>query len=161
MNSNAQSIDDERLLPPLPKFVQPALGRVADQMDAELRQMVEAHRPEPLSIVDPVEADPLAAIARLISEPPMTPPVGRLASQGMREAFERVAKEILAVAQDGVVRANQNLQEAMSYAEVVRKSGDLLCDKIEGDSVRLLQQSRVMREARAAFGGVPPAGPGE
>lgn len=150
MNSNAQP------RPPIPAFMGDRPTPVIGDMTDEIRRTFEADRAQ-LRPVDPSEADPLAAIARLIAEPPVIPKVGQLASQGMREAFEKVAEEIVAVAQDGVARANRNLQDAMGYAEVIRQSGDQLCGKIETDAVRLLQYSRVMREARAAFGGPPPA----
>lgn len=105
--------------------------------------------------------DPLASLARLIADPPRAPPIAEQSSKGMREGFERVAREIIAVAEDGVARANENLQEAKTFAAIVLKSGDLLCTTIETEGGRMLQVSRIMREVRAALGGPPPTGPGE
>lgn len=140
-----RDLDASRL--ELPSFIRPSDGMYS--------------HPEPTTestgrTVDAPPADPLASLARLISEPPRVPPIADHASKGMREGFERVAQEIVAVAKDGVARAEQNLQEAETFAAIILKSGDLLCATIEAEGVRMLQVSKVMREARTALGGPPP-----
>ncbi len=151
-NETPRDLDEEGLKPlPIPSFI----GNRTELNSRDATYAVEQ------SLQDTINQnpDPLANLARLISEPPAAPPIATHASNGMREAFDRVAQEIVSVAQDGVDRANQNLQEAISYADIIRKAGDVLCSRIEAEGVRMLQTSRLMREARTALGEAadPPA----
>ncbi len=127
----------------------------ARQQDTELTELGTelATQIGAAALENVAKPDPFEALALLLEHPPQVPKIGEHASRGMKEAFERVAQEIVQVAEDSVRRANENLQEATSYAEVIRQSGDILCDRIEAEAVRMLQISRVMREARAAFAG--------
>lgn len=144
-NETPRDLDEEGLKPlPIPSFIR--TSETTEGINHVVEQAI-AH------------GDPLEALADLISRPPAAPPIATHASNGMREAFDRVAQEIVSVAQDGVDRAQQNLQEAISYADIIRKAGDVLCSRIEAEGVRMLQTSRLMREARTALGEAadPPA----
>lgn len=95
-----------------------------------------------------ISPDPLAELAKLISESPRTPEIGLQASKAMAQCFEATAVEVERVAQDAVDRAMSVMEEARSYAAVLRQSGALLCSKIEAEAARTRQIALVMHEAR-------------
>lgn len=164
MNSNIDVDHPERgeqlAHEPIPRFL-----RRTGNLDEQLPPAIETHTLSTEEVRDihkhggglNPQGDPLAELSRLISEPPRVPAIAGAASAGMREGFERVAQEIVAVAEDGVARAQQNLQEAKSFASLILKSGDLLCSTIESEGVRILHVSRIMRDVRSALGGPPPS----
>lgn len=138
--------DQQQNLPDV-AFVAPT-GVDADRR----RRMIEEAPPGRLEPVDPVQpVDPLAKLAELIKHPPMVPPIGDNASRGMREMFEAVAVEMEAVARDAVAKAESNLQEVLSYASVIRQSGDRLCARIESEAIRMLQMRDGVRTVVEAF----------
>lgn len=95
--------------------------------------------------------DPMGELARMIAEPPRVPQIGLMASEAMMRGFEQYAAEIEKVAQEGVERALAVQQEAVSFASVIRASGRLLCDKIEGEAVVINKLLLMVRDGRETF----------
>lgn len=90
-------------------------------------------------------------VEKLLAEEPIVPEIGQKASQSMEKVFAAVADDVERLAKDGVDRAAAIHQEALSYAAVLRESGQFLCRKIEEEAARSRQLSLVMRKARDIF----------
>lgn len=96
--------------------------------------------------------DPLAALARLIAQPPKVPQIGAAAAEAVRRAAEAAIADIVAVAKSNVDRALELQQQVESYVSTIRQSADHLCAQIEDQTTREYQISMVMRETMARLG---------
>lgn len=103
-----------------------------------------------------LDAGRLEDLAALIRKPIEVPGIGEAAAQAMNNCFETVARDVLAIAHDGVDRANHLLQEAETFAAIVRSNGEVLCDRIRSEAIRGLKISEVMRVARDVIGEAMP-----
>lgn len=139
-----------RMPPSYPLVVPPqaAEERSVAEVIGQTGGLPEAHR----SVLD--------ELARLIGGPArQVPRIGIEASQMMKRAFETAAADIERLAQESVDRAALAQQEAISYANVLRQSGELLCGKMEDEAARCFQISEVMRHTKELLGEKPPAAP--
>lgn len=104
-------------------------------------------------------ADFMAGLEQMISTPPRVPKIGLDAAKAMTDCFEAVADDVLRLAKDGVDRANEVLQEAVTYATVLRETGEVLAARIRAESSRTLHIALVLREARERLRETPPDPP--
>jgi len=96
--------------------------------------------------------DHLAALHQMLTEPMRVPEIGVASAQAMQNCYETVASDIEKVAQDHLDRAQALVQEAQTFASIIRESGQRLCEKIQQDAARGMQVSVVMRSARQLLG---------
>lgn len=156
---------DRPAMPPMPHMGE-ILRRAGEPLAPERRApsgvVARQAEPQPMAAAPQPQQrpDPLAELARLISEPNHVPRTGVEASKAMAFTFDTVANDVVAAAKDGVDRANLIYQEAVSYAEILRRSGQVLCESIEAEASRAMKLSIVMREAKKALAGPndPPSG---
>lgn len=101
----------------------------------------------------------LRELEKIIGKPilPPAPQIGVAASEAMIQCYEDVANKIEAVAQDAVDRAMALLQEAKSFASILRQSGEILADRIKLESARAAMVSDLIKRTRAAVADNPPA----
>lgn len=90
----------------------------------------------------------LDQLFKLITADPIVPKIGATASQALMRCFEQTAADVEKLAQDHTARAEQLHQEAISFAESIRKMGDLFCRRIEEQTTRGAQVSNLMQQAR-------------
>jgi len=87
-------------------------------------------------------------LAKIVGEAQRVPKVGTDAAAGMRACFEQVASDIERVSLEHKARADEIHQEALSFASVVRKAGDVLCAQIEREAIRGYKVSKALHFTR-------------
>lgn len=146
-------------MPPMPPYPPRHIGP-SDVATSRVPIDVAEQLEQAMLPVDDAVADPLAALARLIGEPPRVPETGVYAARGMEQLFDAVAKEMEAAAEDGVRRAQAVQQDVLSYTSVLRQTGKLLSEEIEAKAAMTGKLALGVRLLREAFPGVPARDPG-
>lgn len=116
---------------------------------------LDSYRPKPKQTQPESDRRVLDKLLENIEVPGVSPQIGIAAAQAMHNCFEQTARDIEQLALDGVDRAMAIQQEAKVFADVLRESGKVLCDRIEAEAARGAQISEVMRVARSAVLATP------
>lgn len=104
-------------------------------------------------------SQPLQELLDMIQLEVPTPAIGVQASKAVSNCFESTARDVIALAQDNLDRANEIMQQALSFATIIRESGNVLCGRIEQETATGFQVSTLIRAARERLAGRLPDAP--
>jgi hypothetical protein len=94
----------------------------------------------------------LDEIVAAIKKDRAMPQVGVLSGKGFLQGFNVIADDVVKIANDHVRRAEQTREEAVAFADEIRRCGTVFCRRVEEEAVRGYQVSRILREARKVIG---------
>lgn len=86
------------------------------------------------------------------------PPVGIDAAQRVREAFQLTIHQVQGIVADARARVEALEDEAKRFCDVMEQSGEILCERIETETLRALQVEALMSNSRRLMGVVTAEG---
>jgi hypothetical protein len=90
----------------------------------------------------------LDSLIQQIKADPAMPKLGIIAGSGFHKGFTIIADDIIKMADEHVERAMQTRDEAHELAEQIKRCGAILCRRLEEESVRGFQVSRIAKLSR-------------
>lgn len=96
----------------------------------------------------------LAELARMISQPPAIPKIGTISAESAMRGFDEAANDIEKLGKDAHDRGCDLMQQAVTYAKILREAGQELCRRIEAETIRNYQISTIMRSTQERMAGI-------